>query len=242
MKFSLRSAILLPSLVSILMNITLNSLSGKSLNSIHWYIFSAVLYYILLIWNIFLCLFILCDFLYLLQWIRQNSYLSQNKWVLKKWPCVEVSPVQTVCGWWQASHSWNGQRLGVYWGTLCHGPLDRMVRARGDIEWGSWGAPDRATTVRQLELKQHRPGVLRVGQLELEQVSAGGPETILGRWLELVWARGLSVPGWPYQGGKSTWTLILPVLLKWSKNTKNWCLLATPSMERVPQVSYPLGG
>lgn len=99
---------------------------------------------------------------------------------------MEVSPVQTVCGWWQASHSWNGHRLGVYWGTLCQGPLDRMVRARGDIEWGSRGAPDRATTVTQLELEQHRPGVPRVGQLELEQVSARRPETILGRRPEVV--------------------------------------------------------
>lgn len=64
--------------------VLLNSLSGKLLISIHWYIFSAVLYYILLIWNIFLCLFIFFDFLCLLLWIRQNSYLSQKYMSLER--------------------------------------------------------------------------------------------------------------------------------------------------------------
>ena len=82
LRFSLCSFISLLSLASIFMNITLNSLSGRSLITILFSSFSEALS-CCIVWNIFLCLLIfpnfLCWFLYVrircLSWFVKNSFL-----------------------------------------------------------------------------------------------------------------------------------------------------------------------
>ena len=77
LKFLLCSFIILPSLVGIFMIITLNYLSGRLLIFISLMSFAGDLS-CSLVWNVFLCLLILSDYLCLSTCIRQNTYFSQS--------------------------------------------------------------------------------------------------------------------------------------------------------------------
>ena len=76
LKFSLCSSLLFPSSISILITIALNSLSGELFISVSLGLFFRSFYYSF-IWNIFLCLLVLLNFLCMNE-IRWDSYLSQS--------------------------------------------------------------------------------------------------------------------------------------------------------------------